>query len=117
MKIGRKTVIFNFRWEILSTQNGIKSLVAYTLKDGLLSPVGRNKWKLEVDCSGNNWTAIHFKFSQVQFTETHVMLLLSQKMVGFSLVDEQKNIIVFFHYILQRDFYLLINRKLFYLIS
>ncbi len=64
-----KTFVFNFRWEILSTKNGTKSLVAYTLKDGLLSPVGRNKWKLEVNCSGNNWTEIDLKFSQVHFTE------------------------------------------------
>jgi hypothetical protein len=58
-----------FRWEILSLQNGTKSLIAYTLRDDLLSPVGSYKWKIESKCYGNNWTVIDIKLSQVKFIE------------------------------------------------
>ncbi len=55
-----------FRWEILTIQNDTKYLVAYTTKDGLLSPVGKNTWTLAEDCSGNSWITTEFKLSQVE---------------------------------------------------
>jgi len=58
----------NFRWEIITIQRGIKSLVAHTEDEGLFSPVGKKGWNLMKDCEGNNVTTrTDFKLSQVPF--------------------------------------------------
>jgi hypothetical protein len=75
--------------------------VAYTSKDGLLSPVGKNKWTLVEDCSGNTWMTTEFKLSQVgsewnllmQFIFIHFYLIYTKQFFKFKLVAELLSIL------------------------
>ena len=58
--------IANGRWEILSVQDGSKTLAGAMEETGSVWPFGKRDWKFEKDCDGN--TSFELKFTRVSFS-------------------------------------------------